>query len=184
MSVKLHEELELRLRESGMTVEQAAEEVGVNVETFERYVNGCETPDRADLERVCNRFDIEYEQYQFLLEPFKLPPEVISDLSDAKQHAEQALSGFRKDRDVMRQNDDEKIKHELLWKTHDLMDELKKALDSVENIWNDKIGVPAMDLYGVQDDTGPIRKHFSCEDWNLFIDTDRLWIEAINFMFD
>ena len=74
--------------------------------------------------------------------------------------------------------------HDLLWRTRDLMDQLKIAIDPVQEIWTKTMDAPEMDLSGLSNGQTIMRVNYRPEDWLLLSESIQLQSKAINFIFE
>lgn len=159
-----------------LTQQQVAEKIGVDTTTYAHYESGRRTPDIKRLQMLCILFEISIEDHFPLVRTLEYPPELLKTLSETKERVTEKLALLEAERNNT-------SPHDLLWKTRDLIDQLKKAIDPVQKIWEKTMDAPEMDLRGLPDGQTIMRVNYRPEDWLLLSESLQLQSKVINFMF-
>ena len=159
-----------------LTQQQVAEKIGVDTTTYAHYESGRRTPDIKRLQMLCILFEISIEDHFPLVRTLEYPPELLKTLSETKERVTEKLALLEAERNNI-------SPHDLLWKTRDLIDQLKRAIDPVQKIWEKTMDAPEMDLRGLPDGQTIMRVNYRPEDWLLLSESLQLQSKVINFMF-
>lgn len=174
--MELPERLKDRRLALGLTQQEVANKIGVDVTTYAHYESGRRTPDIKRLRMLCSLFKISIEDHFPLVRTLEYPPELLKTLSETKDRVTKELVLLEAERDNI-------SPHDLLWKTRDLMDQLKIAIDPVRKIWEKTMDAPEMDLRGLPDGQTIMRVNYRPEDWLLLSESLQLYTKVINFIF-
>lgn len=175
--MELSDRLKQRRLALGLTQQQVANTIGVNVTTYAHYESGRRTPDIKRLRMLCGLFEMSIDDNFPLVRTLKYPSDLLKTLSDTKEQVTKELEQLEQARDGMSQR-------ELLWKTREMMDQLKKAIDPVQEIWEKTMDVPEMDLCGLPDGQTVVQINYRVEDWILLTESLQLQTKVINFIFE
>lgn len=176
--MELNQRLKQCRLDCGLTQQQVAEKIGVDTSTYAHYEGGRRMPDIKRLKMLCDLFDIAIQENFPLIRTLEYSPELLESLSNTKKKVENEFMLLKTERDKKLQAgcDKKKLQHELLWATHELIEQLQAAIDPVKKIWEDTTKVPEIDQ-------AIIRVNYRPEDWQLLSESIQLQSELIHFMF-
>ncbi len=175
--MELSDRLKERRLALGLTQQQVAKKIGVDTTTYAHYESGRRTPDINRLRMLCVLFEISVEDHFPIVRTLEYPPELLRTLSETKERVAKELA-------VLEATCDSISPHDLLWRTRDLMDQLKIAIDPVQEIRTKTMDAPEMDLSGLSNGQTIMRVNYRPEDWLLLSESIQLQSKAINFIFE
>lgn len=174
--MEFSQRLQERRQALGMTQQQVADKLGVNVTTYAHYESGRRMPNIERLTMLCSMFDIVLNDHFPIMRRFDCPPELLDALKQTKEWVSEQLERLEKEWKNL-------TPHDILWRAHDLIARLDQALTPVQKVWEQTMDAPEMDLEGLPSGTTVMQVQYDPEDWALIAESTRLMSRLIDFVF-
>lgn len=172
-------ELSCRLREQRKrlkrTQQEIADQIGVDVTTYSHYESGRRLPRIKQLRQLCQIFSISLENHFPIVRTIKYPQELIKNLSNVKEIVSRRLH-------YLEDNSDKINQRQLTSDVILLRDQLKKAIDPVQKIWEDTMSAPQMELEGLEDGQTIMKVNYNPDEFALLFECHRLYSKLFSLI--
>lgn len=172
-------ELSCRLREQRKrlkrTQQEIADQIGVDVTTYSHYESGRRLPRIKQLRQLCQIFSISLENHFPIVRTIKYPQELIENLSNVKEIVSRRLH-------YLEDNSDKINQRQLTSDVILLRDQLKKAIDPVQKIWEDTMSAPQMELEGLEDGQTIMKVNYNPDECALLFECHRLYSKLFSLI--